>query len=292
MKIHKIKIFKNSFGFGHIEIFGLLAIIAVISLVGARVIFESHAAPIKSYSTQWIIGRGAYNQLRSVNASPQLLGSIFNNSRTYYVSNGDNSGFPNAVNTQTFTSYATLQTAIANKQINPSVGAILYDNENWTFTPVIEQQNPVLYAKKAATLARANGYKIVFTPAANLANVLSPGNKNRFDAFLALNILGQTAPYVDAIEFQSQDLEGTPQFKTFVQQAAAQINAGKHGAIFAGLSSEPSAGAVTLAQLRNDFRQTQKYVNGYWLNIPKQSTYCPKCGTGNPALALEFLKTI
>ena len=238
----------------------------------------------------WIIGREAVTLLQSSGASASLIDNVFNNTDTY---THDTSDLPSAISTETFTSFAKFQTAIANQTITPGTKAILYDNEKWSITPSNEQHNPVYFAEKAAALAHANGYKFIFTPAANLADVLAPGTTDKYSTFLSLAILGESSPYVDAIDIQAQGAQGTPEYTTFVRQAVSQIRAASSTVtIFAGLSSEPQGRAVTNAEILSDYDTTKSYVNGYWMNIPVGGPDCPTCGTGNPAVAIAFLKAI
>ena len=37
---------------------------------------------------------------------------------------------------------------------------------------------------------------------------------------------------------------------------------------------------------------TRSQVSGYWLNIPGQGTACPKCGTPQPQVAIDFLQRL
>ncbi len=240
--------------------------------------------------TEWYIGKEAIQQLQSVDTPPALMETLFDTQSTYTSDTGD---LPHAIPTKTFSSFADFQAAIDNQKIDPAVRAILYDNERWQFTPLNEQQDPVLFARKAATLAHAHGLTLIFAPATDLASVLAPRSANKYDAFLSLDILGRAAPYVDVIEIQAQGAQGTPEYAAFVSQAVAQIRAASSTVvIFAGLSSEPTGRNVASGQLASDYSATQAYVNGYWLNIPARSSYCPSCGIGNPTAARDFLEGV
>ena len=71
---------------------------------------------------------------------------------------------------------------------------------------------------------------MIFTPAANLSPVLSPGystsnqlgsGKGKFSGYLGLNMAGQGAAVSDMVEIQGQQAEDQPGFTSFVRQAAA-----------------------------------------------------------------------
>lgn len=288
----------NQSGFSHIELGLAVVVIVIVGVVGVYVSKNnsSHAITPSSLAAQrptsWMLNNGAYTQLESANISSSTLSTLFNHSSTYYLSAAAESPFPQATSTETFTSYAAFSTAVANNNIGSNVKAIVYDNEDWSYTPTNEQENPVDYAKRAAKLAHQHDWQLIFTPSTDLVNVLAPGSPKAYPAFLSLDILGGAAPYVDVIEIQGQGSEGTPEYATFVQEAVQQIDQGKHGKIFAGMSSDPSGNPVSAVGLENDYNATKKYVNGYWLNIPVQSSYCPKCGDGNPQAAKAFLHSL
>lgn len=291
----------NSSGFSHVELIFVFLVISVIALLSTYVVSKNSSISLQSNAgastailvpNDWIISNEGYNELQSVNAPSKLLNSLFNVGSTFFIQSGDTKPFPQSTTTETFKSYADLLSAVNNHQIASNVKAILYDNENWSFTPMNEQQNPVYYAKLAATLAHKHNLKLIFTPAIDLVSVLAPGSGNRYSAFIGLDIYAKTAPYVDVIEFQSQGAQGTSEFATFVQQAAQQVDKVSHGRVFAGMSSEPNGRYVSATQLKNDYNATKFMVDGFWLNIPVKSASCPGCGTGNPQLALNFLQSL
>lgn len=285
---------KNQSGFSLVFIILGIVVLCVLYLIGYRVFHHKHPAMTASQGqAHWIISSEAIDELKSVNASDNLLNTAFNSASTYFTGK-DSSALPNAIPTQTFTSFAAMQSAFNSHTVASTVGAILYDNEDWQFTPSNEQQDPVDYAKQAAQLAHDHGLKLIFTPATDLLSVLKPGvTSNKYNAFLSLNILGQAAKYVDAIDIQAQGSQGTSNYASFIQQAAEQIKAVNNSVeIFGGMSSEPSGKTVSAADLLADYNATKQYVEGYWMNIPVNSSYCPNCKSGNPAVALSFLESI
>lgn len=285
---------KNQNGFSLFFVIIGIVLLCVLFLIGYRVFHhKTPAATASQGQTHWIISSEAINELKSVNVSDNLLNTAFNNGSTYFTGK-DSSALPNAIPTETFTSFAAMQSAFNSHTVASTVQAILYDSEDWQFTPSNEQQDPVGYAKQAAQLAHDHGMKLIFTPATDLLSVLKPEvTSDKYDAFLALNILGQSAKYVDAIDVQAQGSQGTSNYVTFLQQAAAQIKAANSSVeIFGGMSSEPSGKTVSAADLLSDYNATKQYVEGYWMNIPVNSSYCPNCKSGNPDVALSFLQDI
>ena len=104
---------------------------------------------------------------------------VFNSPRTLLIvrprGGVPDSLVPLATKVQSFASFATMQAAIQGSTLEPGVKYVLYDNEDWPFTPSNEQAAPFTYAADALALAHAHGLRVIFTPAANLSPKLSPG---------------------------------------------------------------------------------------------------------------------
>jgi len=242
----------------------------------------------------WLIGDAAVAALRLGGMSPTLVASVFDTPRTLLISNGGrvDAGLPNASPVRSFTSFADLQAAFAAGSVPATVKYVLYDNERWAFTPTVEQQQPMAYAKRAAAVAHDHGMKLIFAPAVNLATVAGgqPGSQ-RFDEFVRLGLAGQAAQSADVVELQAQQAIGTPQFERFVSAAAAQARAANPGAVvLVGLSTNPAGRAVSVGDLLDAYRLSRPLVDGYWLNIPARSPYCPSCGDPRPQVAVGLLQ--
>lgn len=181
------------------------------------------------------------------------------------------------IQTQSFTSEASLASAVSNKSIESGVKALLYDNEPWPLTPASEQANPLEYYQKAATLAHANGYLLIGTPVSKLDPQIDE----------------QIAPYTDVLDIQSQSLQATVgKYSGHVLQIAhAAHSANGKLIILAGLSTNPPA-VPTYEQLINDANSVKGVVQGYWLNIPSPGAACPKCHAPEPQIGIQFLSNL
>jgi hypothetical protein len=70
-----------------------------------------------------------------------------------------------------YTSYAQFSSDIHNKSISYPYQWVMYDPEDWSQTPVAEQQDPTKYMKLFGQLAHANGLKVIMAPALDLGSV-------------------------------------------------------------------------------------------------------------------------
>jgi hypothetical protein len=194
-----------------------------------------------------------------------------------------------------FSSVATLRSALGGGGLPPGTRAILYDPEVWAYTPAAEQRDPVQAATQAAGLARPRGLQIIVAPAMNLTTVLDPGSSApRWQTFLDLRIIGSMARVAGTVELQAQSLERDPvAYAAFVHEAAAQARvANPKVTVLAGLSTNPPGTAVDSQQLAAAIQASRGDVDGYWLNIPGSGPRCPTCNAGQPELAAEVLSSI
>lgn len=243
----------------------------------------------------WIINKAAFALLFHINTSAVgLTQKYFDTFSTYFiVTAATNPSIvpPMATPTMSFPSYAAMEAAFQSGAILQSVRAIIYDNENWTQTPVNERQNPALYYQKAAALVHARELKLIATPAVDLVTVLAPGFKgDRYAKFLSLGVPAAVAVFADVYEVQAQGKQGNVEdYRSFVSLAADQARIANPGVqVLAGLSTNPGGVAVTGQQLLDDVLATDGVVSGYWLNIPGSSA-CPSCGEPQPQVAADFL---
>ena len=72
-----------------------------------------------------------------------------------------------------YTSYAQFQSDLSSGAISYPYKWVMYDPENWTATPVNEQQDPVRYMTLFGQLAHAHGLKVIQAPGAG------PGHRPR-----------------------------------------------------------------------------------------------------------------
>ena len=262
----------------------VLVMVLVVLGVAGYFAFRTSTRPNLASQRYWIFGKSALND---VAVSSQALQSLKND--TIYLI--DNSSKPissqaaslKIVPTDYFTSEAQLAAAISNNTIPANTKAILYDNEHWSLTPVIEQQNPVAYYQKAFNLAHAHGYVFIATP--------SPSS-----------LVPRIAQYADVVDIQAQSVQATPSdYASHVLPYANQARSINHQLIIlSGLSTNPRAGVPTPSQLVNDVNAVSPTVQGYWLNIPAKPAICltnpslkgGRCQGPQPQVAIDFLSLL
>ena len=227
----------------------------------------------KGGSRSWIMSLGV---LKTVTANPQSKEALTND--TLYVTGANPANLPataanlHIIPARGYTSEEQFANAISANSIPSYVKAILYDNEHWSLTPLIEQQNIVAYYQKAYTLAHSHGLLLIATP----------GDQK---------IIPQIAPFADVVDIQAQEIQANVQ--TYINlvgpiaQQAKQTN--PHIIVLSGLSTNPRAGDPTPQQLLAIAQATYgTVVQGWWLNIPKPSTSCPLCNPPMPDTAISF----
>lgn len=285
---------------GHVIILSFAVIFSLIG-VGYLVTANTHAetpipqTKLATPSTGWIISTTALGLLKSAGATSEFINSNFNNSASYVVETANNlSPLPNAVPVEDFSSYAEFAAQVNAHTLIPGIKGILYDNEAWSYTPPNEQADPVGYTEKAALLAHQNGLILISTPAVDLVTVLAPNaTTNRYQTFENLDIIGGVAQYADVTEIQAQGAEGTSSYVPFVQAEANQARAANTSTkIFAGMGTAQSSEQISASQLYTYYKATSSLVQGYWMNIPEQSNFCPSCPPPQPQTVIQFLDEI
>jgi hypothetical protein len=108
-----------------------------------------------------------------------------------------------------YTSYAQFASDIANHVIASSYQWVMYDLEEWSATPLAEQQNPALYMQEFGQLAHAHGLKVIEAPGRDLG--LVPGSvcpevpgENLDHWYLRCNIPAAAARSADLLVVQDQ----------------------------------------------------------------------------------------
>ncbi len=250
----------------------------------------------KHHYPDWIINSHAISLLSGVGASNNLIVSAFNTSQTYLIGDTTSAaGVPAAIPTATYYSYQAIELAFANKTLPGSYRAVMYDNENWSLTPTVEQQSPIHYEQLVASLLHEHGLTYVAAPGTDIVKATGQlVNNSIYDTYISRNIAGNTAKYADVIDIQAQGSETNQSaFTSFVNQAAKQARAAKSTiVVMVGLSTNPSGQQVTNQQLLNAYNSVRSTANGYWLNIPGTSTSCPDCGTPHPQVGYYLLQQI
>lgn len=205
------------------------------------------------------------------------------------------SGDSAAVPVVTFSSVADIRTALADNQIARGTRAILYDCEDWSFTPTAEQQNPVQAATEAASLAHSHGLQLIVAPALDLMKVLAPGTPGQlWQRYVRMGLAGSMARIANVVELQAQSLERDPgTYATFVRQASAQAKAANPNVgMLAGISTNPPGAVATTSQITAAITSSQSAVEGYWLNIPGPGPRCPNCHAPQPTIGATVLADV
>ena len=171
--------------------------------------------------------------------------------------------------------------------------SITYDPENWSYTPLCEQQAPAASMAHAASLAHAAGLELIAAPSLDLMNVCDPhGTGTNRTKYLTMGIpKAVAASGADVYEIQAQDLETNPaKFSAFVHECATAAHAlNPHLQIIAGLSTQPDGKTVTAAELEQCVTLTHSDVSGYWMNIPSPSEGAPCTTEFLPGIATKVI---
>jgi hypothetical protein len=200
------------------------------------------------------------------------------------------------------TAAGTLLNAIANHTVPAGTAYVAYDNENWSLTPLNEQQQPGTYMADFVATAHQNGYKAILMPSTNLTNSMTC---NVATAASWKNYLTNckipalvAAAHPDVFEIQAQRYQNVTAsttncacFSWFVSQAVAEATAvAPIAELVAGLSTNPDGLATTPQDLYADTVNTRSMVAGIWLNAPVRGSACPSCSlTGDPNIAASYL---
>lgn len=175
--------------------------------------------------------------------------------------------------TMNFRNERHLAEAITQKKVPAGIRAILYDNENWSFTPLAQRRDPVSYYEQASELAHSHGYQFVATPGP--AGV-DPG----------------IAASADVVDIQAQGDQSSPaHYEKFVAPIARAVRAANPDAVIvSGLSTNHGRVLPTPRELVSIADSVSSDVSGYWLNIPPP-------GPGRPSLpqyqiGLRFLEVL
>ena len=190
----------------------------------------------------------------------------------------------NATRVQVFSSYAALARAIVRHHIAADTKAIVYDNERSTGTPAAELADPVRYCQLTAQLLHRNGLKYIASPGFDLSGP-RPANGEWFRQFARAGLM-ECGRYADYLDIQDQLVQGTSTYSRDARAAATllhQIN--PRAKLLMGLSTSPSGRLSTAGQLWRAYQDTDRFVDGYWLNVPHNVS-----GSSRPSVAIQFLQ--
>lgn len=274
------------------------SVVAVVLALTGWLVYQSRSAsaePSPRGGTSWIVNEHALALLHGAGLTPRQLQELFGNPGTDLTSSASTpAGITGATHTVSFTSYTTLRAALDGRRLPPGTRAVLYDNEDWSLTPRVEQLNPAKYEGLAAALAHAHHLLFISTPATTLTDVLAPGDTDHYAAYLRLGLAASAARYANVIDIQAQGSEtDLGKYAAFVRAAAAQArHANPHVVVLAGISTNPSGQKVSSAQFTAAFMAVRPFVAGFWLNVPSGGTACPRCGKPQPQVAVPLLRDL
>jgi hypothetical protein len=240
------------------------------------------------YSFGWVIESSSLNKIISINAT--LAKWAFDNPNTMVLGPVPKGWASKSV--AVFHNYSALNRSITSLNPNEYYG-ILLDQENWSFTPLSEQLNTTYYTMLSYRLAEPHGFVLISTPAIDLAKAY--GYSSNFSGeFDRLGIAYNSSRYSQIYELQAQSLErNTSKFASFSHEEYLQAKSANPGIrFFIGISTNPNAENITGSELYAAISSTENFSSGYWLNVPNQSAYCPRCGEAKPEVAVQFLQIL
>jgi hypothetical protein len=151
-----------------------------------------------------------------------------------------------------YTSYAQFSSDIQNKNISYPYKWVMYDPEDWSQTPVAEQQDPIKYMTLFGQLAHAHGLKVIMAPALDLGSVsgsLLPrkAGESINQWYVRVNIAGAAAAAGDIYILQDEsNTTNLAQYDSLYNSVAAQAQAARAAA---SVYSEVSSSNGTASQM-------------------------------------------
>ncbi len=173
------------------------------------------------------------------------------------------------VPTAYFRSLTDLSSALSSGALT-GYRAVLLDLEDWSFTPISEQENiPGTYAAAQKLLAGTG-----------ITLIGSPGIKYAI----------QVAPYVNVLDLQIQRYEfDSAEYLAQATRLAEGVRAVAPAIkITAGVSTNPPAGVASAWTMFKAYAVAGSIVNGLWMNVPTPGPGCPTCSAYNPNAANIF----
>ena len=168
-----------------------------------------------------------------------------------------------------YRSLASFQADVQAGTIHKAFRWVMYDPESWPDTPVAEQVDPCAAMQSFGQLAHSLGYRVILTPARDLAVV--PGTwvprlprENISAWYLRAGIAGCAARHADVVDLQAQALTlDQAAYIAFVEGAAAQVTAANpYATQLSGISTRYGTAEQMVAAAQ------AVDVDGYWLNVP------------------------
>jgi hypothetical protein len=168
-----------------------------------------------------------------------------------------------------YTSYAQFASDVQARAITYPYRWILYDPEDWSQTPLNEQQDPGTYLRLFAQLAHVHGYQVIEAPARNLGLVagsacpkLSTETLDQW--YVRCNIAGITAAYSDIYLLQDEaNTANLNEYDWLFSQALAQASTTNP---LITMDSEVSTNFGTAAQMTAAAQSVN--ADGFYVGIP------------------------
>jgi len=224
--------------------------------------------------------------MHAAGASPALLDFVNRSQSLVSTPHDKPRPLTNATRIQVFNSYAGIAHALARHRIAANTRAVLYDNERATGTPAAELKDPVRYCRMTARLLHHNGLEYIASPGFDLAGP-RPANGEWFRQFVRAGLMG-CALHADYLDIQDQLKQGTPTYARDAQAAAWLLHRiNPRAKLLMGLSTSPSGRLDTAGRLWRAYQDTNRFVDGYWLNVPRNVS-----GHSRPSVALRFLHKV
>lgn len=228
-------------------------------------IHVKHGVSLKSVT--WIISERSIALLQA-GASRALIDRAFNNSRSYvYGATPSALGVPTAY----YTSYAKIKAAFKAGKLPGRFKAVIYDNERWPGTPLIEQRHPARYEQLAGRLLRQYGLMYIATPTPDLTWSTGNPREDSYKAYLQRHIAGRAARYAQVFDVQGQVREtNLREFTSFNAAAARQASeANPQVVVVVGIRTNPSPDTSVTAttELIKAYNAVTKFAKGFWLNV-------------------------
>jgi hypothetical protein len=181
-----------------------------------------------------------------------------------------------------YTDYDTFRDAVEDGQVI-SGETVIFDNEDWSYTPLWEKQNQEKYEVLAALLARQHDITLIDTPSAKT-----------YAQIVEEDVAA--ARYASVVVIQSQALDSEPlTFQASVVRAVAAIRrVNPTVPILAGLATDALGKPTTAQDLMDDYADVKADVQGFWLNadtwLPPKGRGCAPAGC--PQIGRQFLSDI
>jgi hypothetical protein len=205
---------------------------------------------------RWIIGQSGLIAIRNMN--PHIAQEFFDNTGSFILGNP-----PAGLRMTPLRNYTAYASFTADKAL--ATQWVMYDNEKWDATPVLEQQHPTAFMSAFITLARSQGQQCISAPARDLMGVSGAdcvqGPSETTDAAYLRCCIPKAAVTADIFVCQSQaDQSDVPTYMNLLTSAKAQT-----GAIpfFGGLTTLRGNPASELVAA---YEAAETTVDGFWLN--------------------------